>query len=78
MIVLAGLLPDPELKVSAMSININFVMVCIMIPMGIGDGASTRVSNELGAGKPGKARLAALTAVGWAFGVGEMWTEEDG
>ncbi|XP_028083605.1 protein DETOXIFICATION 16-like isoform X2 [Camellia sinensis] len=59
MIVLAsGLLPDPELQTSVLSICLNTTTTVWMITYGLGNAVSTRVSNELGAGRPYAARLA--------------------
>ncbi|KAK6942414.1 Multi antimicrobial extrusion protein [Dillenia turbinata] len=58
MVMLSGLLPNPRLETSVLSISQNtYVMVC-MVPVGLGAAVSTRVSNELGAGRPLEARLA--------------------
>ncbi|CAN1228933.1 Protein DETOXIFICATION 15 [Linum grandiflorum] len=45
MVLLAGLLPNPKLETSVLSIR-------FVIPFGLGAAVSTRVSNELGAGRP--------------------------
>lgn len=69
-ILLAGLLPNAEEQVSAMSIMLNTLLVCFMLPFSIGDATSTRVGNELGAGNAARARLACLTALLLALVVG--------
>ncbi|CAN1240335.1 Protein DETOXIFICATION 15 [Linum grandiflorum] len=53
----AGLLPNPKLETST-------ALTLWMIPYGLGAAASTRVSNELGAGNPDRARLAVRIVVG--------------
>ncbi|ONH89483.1 hypothetical protein PRUPE_I005400 [Prunus persica] len=58
MVLLSGLLPNPKLETSVLSISFNTCALTYMIPLGLGGAASTRVSNELGAGKPRLARLA--------------------
>ncbi|CAL8990711.1 unnamed protein product [Prunus brigantina] len=58
MVLLSGLLPNPKLETSVLSISLNTCALTYMIPLGLGGAASTRVSNELGAGKPRLARLA--------------------
>ncbi|PQM41691.1 protein DETOXIFICATION 16-like isoform X1 [Prunus yedoensis var. nudiflora] len=58
MVLLSGLLPNPKLETSVLSISLNTCALTYMIPLGLGGAASTRVSNELGAGKPQLARLA--------------------
>lgn len=58
LILLSGLLPNPELETSVLSVCLNTISTLYMIPYGLGAAGSTRVSNELGAGNPQKARLA--------------------
>ncbi|KAL6909819.1 hypothetical protein ACP4OV_001478 [Aristida adscensionis] len=55
---LSGLLPKPQLETSVLSITLNTANCLFMIPYGLGAAISTRVSNELGAGRPRAARLA--------------------
>ncbi|CAN1228937.1 Protein DETOXIFICATION 16 [Linum grandiflorum] len=52
MVLLAGLLPNPKLETSVLSISLNTTAIIYMIPLGLSATASTRVSNELGAGRP--------------------------
>ncbi|XP_051149767.1 protein DETOXIFICATION 54-like isoform X2 [Andrographis paniculata] len=75
--VLAGYLPNPKLAVAATGIIIQTTSLMYTVPMALAGCVSARVGNELGAGKPGKAKVAAMVAVGCAFGVGLMnviWT----
>ncbi|KAK7252282.1 hypothetical protein RIF29_36120 [Crotalaria pallida] len=58
MVLLSGLLPNPKLETSVLSICLNTSSTVWMIPFGISGAVSTRVSNELGAGHPWAARLA--------------------
>nr|POE63770.1 protein detoxification 16 [Quercus suber] len=58
MVLLSGLLPDPKLQTSVLSISLNTASIVWMIPFGLSGAVSTRVSNELGAGRPKIARLA--------------------
>ncbi|XP_074316585.1 protein DETOXIFICATION 16-like [Silene latifolia] len=58
MVLAAGLLPNPTLETSVLSISLNTGSTVWMIPLGLGAAVSTRVSNELGAGHPRIARLA--------------------
>ncbi|KAK7358171.1 hypothetical protein VNO77_00095 [Canavalia gladiata] len=58
MVLLSGLLPDPKLETSVLSICLNTSTTVWMIPFGLSGAVSTRVSNELGAGNPRAARLA--------------------
>ncbi|XP_078169347.1 protein DETOXIFICATION 12-like [Carex rostrata] len=58
LILLSGLLPNPQLETSVLSICLTSITVLYTIPYGFGAAVSTRVSNELGAGNPEKARSA--------------------
>ncbi|KAL2531623.1 MATE efflux family protein [Abeliophyllum distichum] len=57
-ILLAGLLPRPQLETSVLSICMTTTSLHYHIPYSFGAASSTRVSNELGAGKPQAARIA--------------------
>ncbi|KAK1363630.1 Protein DETOXIFICATION [Heracleum sosnowskyi] len=61
-ILLSGRLPNPQLETSVMSICFVVSSFHFNIPNSFAAGASTRVSNELGAGNPEAARLAAWVA----------------
>ncbi|KAL5735149.1 hypothetical protein ACOSP7_033010 [Xanthoceras sorbifolium] len=63
MVLLSGLLPNPELQTSVLSISLNTAATVWMIPFGLSGAVSTRVSNELGAGHPVTARLAVCVVV---------------
>ncbi|KAK6252716.1 hypothetical protein QUC31_014436 [Theobroma cacao] len=58
LILLSGILPNPELETSVLSVCLNTIATLYAIPYGLGAAASTRVSNELGAGNPQAARVA--------------------
>ncbi|CBI17786.3 unnamed protein product, partial [Vitis vinifera] len=58
MVLLSGLLPNPKLETSVLSISLNTSSVIFMIPFGFSGAISIRVSNELGAGRPQAAQLA--------------------
>ncbi|KAH0453976.1 hypothetical protein IEQ34_018300 [Dendrobium chrysotoxum] len=62
LLILAGLLKNPELQTSLMSISQNISSLVYAIPLGLSGAVSTRISNELGAQNPGAAVLAILTA----------------
>ncbi|XP_061351423.1 protein DETOXIFICATION 12-like [Gastrolobium bilobum] len=66
LILLSGLLPNPQLETSVLSVCLNTVSTLFTVPYGIGVSASTRVSNELGAGNPHGARVAVLAAMSLA------------
>ncbi|XP_058769448.1 protein DETOXIFICATION 10-like isoform X4 [Vicia villosa] len=67
MVLLSGLLPNPQLETSVLSVCLNTIATLFMIPYGISAAASTRVSNELGAGNPFEARVAVLGAMSLAL-----------
>ncbi|XP_019173066.1 PREDICTED: protein DETOXIFICATION 14-like [Ipomoea nil] len=62
-ILLSGLLPNPELEASVLSICLLIASSHYFIPFSIGAAASTRVSNELGAGNSEAARIAVLAVL---------------
>ncbi|XP_027123120.1 protein DETOXIFICATION 54-like [Coffea arabica] len=75
--VLAGYLPNPRLAVAATGILIQTTSLMYTVPMALSGCVSARVGNELGAGKPYKAKLAAMVALGCAFVIGFVniiWT----
>ncbi|KAG5528048.1 hypothetical protein RHGRI_028849 [Rhododendron griersonianum] len=57
LVLLSGLLPNPELESSVLSICLTTTSLHSLIPYSIGAAASTRVSNELGAGNSRAAQL---------------------
>ncbi|XP_018503238.2 protein DETOXIFICATION 12-like [Pyrus x bretschneideri] len=63
LILLSGLLPNPALETSVLSVCLQTISTLYAIPYGFGAAVSTRVANELGAGNPEGARLAARVAV---------------
>ncbi|CAN1291522.1 Protein DETOXIFICATION 16 [Linum perenne] len=58
LVFMSGLLPNPQLETSMMSLSISTSSVAFRIPYGLGSAVSTRVANELGAGRPKAAILA--------------------
>ncbi|KAL5748830.1 hypothetical protein ACOSP7_025874 [Xanthoceras sorbifolium] len=63
MVLLSGLLPNPQLETSVLSISLNTYATVWMVSFGLSGAVSTRVSNELGAGHPETARLAVCVVV---------------
>ncbi|MQM17541.1 hypothetical protein Taro_050509 [Colocasia esculenta] len=57
-VLLSGLLPNPKLETSTLSVSLNTMWMVYMIPTGLSSAVSIRVSNELGAGNPYAARVA--------------------
>ncbi|KAJ1280539.1 hypothetical protein BS78_04G241000 [Paspalum vaginatum] len=70
MILLCGLLADPQATVASMGILIQTTSLIYIFPSSLGFGVSTRVSNELGANRPAHAARAATVGLmlGFAFG----------
>ncbi|KAH6835384.1 MATE efflux family protein [Perilla frutescens var. hirtella] len=62
MVIVSGLLPNPTLETSVLSISLNTNAMIYMIPLGLGSAISVRVANELGGGRPKAARLAVCMA----------------
>ncbi|KAG0491488.1 hypothetical protein HPP92_004886 [Vanilla planifolia] len=56
-VLLSGLLPNPKLETSVLSISLNTMWMVYMIPTGLSSAVSIRVSNELGAGNSQAAKL---------------------
>ncbi|RZR75498.1 hypothetical protein BHM03_00059344 [Ensete ventricosum] len=84
MIILCGLLLNPEATVASMGILIQTTSLIYIFPSSLSFGVSTRVSNELGANRPDRAQRAAavglscsfvlgLIASGFAFSVRHVW-----
>lgn len=67
MTVVAGYLPNPQVAVATTAIVIQTTSLMYTFPQALSSSVSTRVANELGAGKPAKARVATLVALGCAF-----------
>lgn len=70
MILLCGLLLNPQATVASMGILIQTTSLIYIFPSSLSFGVSTRVSNELGAGQPEQASRAATAGImlGFAFG----------
>ncbi|KAL5573122.1 hypothetical protein UlMin_022719 [Ulmus minor] len=63
LILLSGILPNSKLETSVLSICLTTTTLHFFIPYGLGAAASTRVSNELGAGNPRAAQAAVCAAM---------------
>ncbi|XP_030950861.1 protein DETOXIFICATION 12-like isoform X1 [Quercus lobata] len=63
LILLSGLLPNPQLETSVLSVCLNTIGTLYSIPYGLSAAASTRISNELGAGNPQAARVAVFAVL---------------
>lgn len=64
------LLTDPQLQVATMSVYQNLIAICFMFPSCLRVSATTRISNELGANNPSKAKLSCYVAVSLAAIIG--------
>lgn len=67
MTILAGYLPEPRVALATSAIMIQTTSLMYTLPTALSASSSTRVGNELGAGRPRKARLAAAVAIGLAL-----------
>jgi MATE family multidrug resistance protein len=63
-VMLSGLLDHPEQTMSMMGITFNIHALCFFAAHGLSGAASTRVGNDLGAGRPRQAWLTAQVG-GW-------------
>ncbi|TVU32461.1 hypothetical protein EJB05_24192, partial [Eragrostis curvula] len=72
LVLLSGLLPNPKLETAVLSICLNTNSLAFMAPLALGAAISTRVSNELGAGRPQAARLATRVVMLMALTVGVL------
>ncbi|XP_066367018.1 protein DETOXIFICATION 16-like isoform X1 [Miscanthus floridulus] len=70
LVLLSGLLPNPQLETSVLSICLNTGALLYMIPLGLTYSISTRVSNELGARHPQAAKMATKVVVYMALSEG--------
>ncbi|XP_027150838.1 protein DETOXIFICATION 14-like isoform X2 [Coffea eugenioides] len=62
-VLLSGLSPNPKLETSVLSICLTITSLHYLIPYSFSVAASTRISNELGAGNPVAARIALCTVL---------------
>ncbi|KAF3605056.1 hypothetical protein DY000_02045378 [Brassica cretica] len=65
-ILLSGLLPNPELETSVLSVCLQTIATIYSIPLAIAAAASTRISNELGAGNSRAAHIVVYAAMSLA------------
>jgi multidrug resistance protein, MATE family len=71
LIFMSGLLAiDPQLQVATMSVYQNLIAICFMFPSCLRVSATTRISNELGANNPTKAKVSCFVAVALALAIG--------
>ncbi|KAI3457447.1 hypothetical protein Pfo_014110, partial [Paulownia fortunei] len=67
LVLLAGLMPNSKINTSLVAMCANTETFSFMFAYGLAAAASTRVSNELGAGNPGRARLVKVVSLKLAF-----------
>lgn len=74
MIMLCGLLANPKATIASMGILIQTTSLVYVFPSSLSLGVSTRVSNELGARRPAKARISMIVSLlcAVALGLGAM------
>ncbi|CAL9201516.1 unnamed protein product [Musa hybrid cultivar] len=70
MIILCGLLLNPQATVASMGILIQTTSLIYIFPSSLSFGVSTRVGNELGANRPDRARRAATVGLSCSFALG--------
>ncbi|XP_017439304.2 protein DETOXIFICATION 16-like [Vigna angularis] len=69
-VILSGVLANAKMETSVLSICLNTSGIFWMVPFGVSAAGSTRISNELGAGRPKAAYLAVKVTMFMAFLVG--------
>ncbi|KAI3460095.1 hypothetical protein Pfo_016758 [Paulownia fortunei] len=74
MIMLCGLLANPRATIASMGILIQTTSLVYVFPSSLSLGVSTRISNELGARRPAKARISMIVSLlcAVALGLGAM------
>nr|XP_025888212.1 protein DETOXIFICATION 49-like isoform X2 [Solanum lycopersicum] len=70
MILLCGILINPQSTVASMGILIQTTSLIYIFPSSLSFGVSTRVGNELGANRPNRAKLAAIIGLCTSFVLG--------
>ncbi|KFK41540.1 hypothetical protein AALP_AA2G142400 [Arabis alpina] len=63
LVMLSGILPNPKLETSVLSVCLSTISSLYQIPESLGAAASTRVANELGAGNSKQARMTVYTVM---------------
>ncbi|CAH2052918.1 unnamed protein product [Thlaspi arvense] len=63
LVFLAGVMPNPEITTSLVAICVSTEAICYMLTYGLSAAASTRVSNELGAGNVEGAKKATSVTI---------------
>ncbi|KAL0306817.1 UNVERIFIED_CONTAM: protein DETOXIFICATION 40 [Sesamum radiatum] len=64
LVLIAGLLPDPEIVLDSLTVCVTIVGWTIMVSMGFNAAVSVRVSNELGAKHPKSAAFSVVVSTG--------------
>ncbi|KAF6142122.1 hypothetical protein GIB67_037040 [Kingdonia uniflora] len=72
MIILCGLLSNPKATIASMGILIQTTSLVYVFPSSLSLGVSTRISNELGANRPAKARISMIVSLACAIALGIM------
>ncbi|KMZ69425.1 MATE efflux family protein [Zostera marina] len=66
-ILISGLLKDPEIALDSISICANYLTWDMMLMLGLSNAASVRIGNELGARHPKVAKLSVFVVVSWSL-----------
>ncbi|PIA55611.1 hypothetical protein AQUCO_00700134v1 [Aquilegia coerulea] len=74
LILLVGVLKNPEIAVDAVSVGMNLQLWTLMIALGFNAAVSVRVSNELGAGQPKAAKFSVVVAISTSVLFGLIFT----
>ncbi|KAG5543740.1 hypothetical protein RHGRI_016482 [Rhododendron griersonianum] len=70
MIMLCGFLANPKATIASMGILIQTTSLVYVFPSALSLGVSTRVGNELGANRPGRARVSTIVSMSCAAMLG--------
>ncbi|CAM8954583.1 unnamed protein product [Rhodiola kirilowii] len=71
-VILAGIMTNAELSTSLMAMCVNTEAIAFMLSYGLAAAASTRVSNELGAGNRDRAKSATVVALQISVSLGVL------
>ncbi|TVU34994.1 hypothetical protein EJB05_16856, partial [Eragrostis curvula] len=73
-LILVGLLSNPEIQVGTISICMNYQLWTLMVAVGFNAAVSVRVSNELGANHPKAAKFSVVVATTTSAAIGLIFT----
>ncbi|WJX66458.1 Protein DETOXIFICATION 49 [Trifolium repens] len=67
MIIFCGYLSNPKTSVASMGVLIQITSLMYILPYSLSNSVSTRVGNMIGAQKPSKAKLSAISGLSFSF-----------